>query len=229
MNFNLKNNENMQIQTTTIKFPEIELRVRDGHKLRGFFGNLFKEHSDVLHNHYADGRARYKYPLVQYKVIRKIPHLLGIQEGANLLIDLFLKIDHLNIDNTAYPVHSKNIDNTIFEISDFTQLHDYRFATLWMGLNQNNYRKYSRMQNDTEKQNFLNRQLQNNILSFYTGINCFVKERIMVNSKLAERATQFKNQRMLAFQGSFVSNAIIPNLIGVGKSVSRGFGAVQKF
>ncbi len=59
----------MQIQTTTIRFPEIQLQARDAHKLRGYFGNLFKEHSPLLHNHFEDGSLRYKYSLVQYKII----------------------------------------------------------------------------------------------------------------------------------------------------------------
>jgi len=30
-----------------IRFPEINLRTRDAHKLRGYFGNLFKEKSEL--------------------------------------------------------------------------------------------------------------------------------------------------------------------------------------
>ena len=46
------------IPLTTITLPEITLRTRDGHKLRGYFGELFREHSPLLHNHYAEiGRA----------------------------------------------------------------------------------------------------------------------------------------------------------------------------
>ena len=59
----------MQITQTIIKFPEISLKTRDAHKLRGYFGNIFKEHSPLLHNHFEDGTNRYAYPLVQYKVI----------------------------------------------------------------------------------------------------------------------------------------------------------------
>ena len=85
-----------------IKFPEIKLQTRDAHKLRGYFGNLFKEHSPILHNHYDDGRLRYKYPIIQYKVINNVPTLVGIGEGAELLPKLFLKIKELDIDGKKY-------------------------------------------------------------------------------------------------------------------------------
>jgi len=47
-----------ELQVCRIKFPEIQLQTRDAHKLRGYFGNLFKQQSPILHNHYEDGRLR---------------------------------------------------------------------------------------------------------------------------------------------------------------------------
>jgi len=131
----------MQIQTTNIKFPEINLKTRDAHKLRGYFGNLFKEKSELLHNHYADGQSKYQYPLVQYKVVGNIPHLVGINEGGKLLTELFLNIKEIRIENEVFIVNSKNITNTITEIDDFDSLKEYCFETLWMALNQENYAK----------------------------------------------------------------------------------------
>ncbi|MEA3451586.1 MAG: CRISPR-associated endonuclease Cas6 [Bacteroidota bacterium] len=218
----------MQLRTTTIQFPEISLKTRDAHKLRGYFGNLFKEHSELLHNHYADGSAKYKYPLVQYKVINKIPHLVGVEEGGKLLMDLFLKIQNINIQGVDYEINSKNITNKITEIGDFTELNEYKFETLWMGLNQNNHKKYQELKTQEDKNTFLNKQIQNNILAFYKGVEFYTKDRIMASSKLIEKTTKFKDKNMLAFSGHFVTNAILPNLIGIGKSVSRGFGSIQK-
>jgi len=219
----------MKISTTLIKFPEISLKTRDGHKLRGYFGNLFKEHSSLLHNHYASGKAKYQYPKVQYKVIDNIPHLVGIEEGGKLLIELFLKIKQITIEDATYIVNSKNITNTITEIGDFSKLNEYKFETLWMALNQKNHQKYLLLKLQEEKNSFLNRQIQNNILSFYKGVDFYIKERIMVTSKLQEKSTKFKDKTMLAFSGSFVTNAVLPEYIGIGKSVSRGFGTICKF
>ena len=87
------------IPITTITFPEIALRTRDAHKLRGYFGELFREHSPLLHNHLeADEqhegavKFRYAYPLVQYKVLDRVPTLVGVGEGAGLLTQLFLQM-----------------------------------------------------------------------------------------------------------------------------------------
>ena len=216
----------MQITQTIIQFPDIKLQTRDAHKLRGYFGNLFREQSPLLHNHYADGKSRYAYPLVQYKVIDNTPVLVGFQQGGDLLVSLFLKIKEINIEGELFPVLAKNITQKQIELSVNKQLFNYTFKTLWMALNQNNHRKYLELE-EGAKTEFLNRQLQNNILSFYKGLSFRTSEQIMAVSQLKEKQTRFKDQAMLAFTGSFTSNAVIPELAGIGKAVSRGFGTVN--
>jgi len=218
----------MKLNQTIIQFPEIELRTRDAHKLRGYFGNVFKEHSPLLHNHFEDGTSRYAYPQVQYKVIDNKPMLVGLAEGAGLLTELFLKIKKIDIDGREYEVNSKNITSKVVELGKLNQLTNYQFGTLWMALNQKNYQYYSELSDDSAQSAFLNRQLQNNILSFYKGIGFFTDDRIMATGNFTVKTTRFKDNRMLAFQGSFVTNALLPDYVGIGKAVSRGFGTVIK-
>ena len=217
----------MQIIQTIIKFPEIKLQTRDAHKLRGYFGNVFKEHSPLLHNHFDDGKTRYAYPLVQYKVIKNIPVLMGLSDGAKLLIDLFLKIKKINISGKNHEILSKNIESKTFEVTETNQLFEYRFETLWMALNENNYRKYINAEPE-EKQQLLNKTLTGNILSFYKGIGFWTQQTILIKPTLREKSTKFKDRNMIAFSGSFVSNAMLPDYIGLGKAVSRGFGTIFK-
>lgn len=211
-----------------IKFPEIKLQTRDAHKLRGYFGNLFKEHSPILHNHYEDGRFRYKYPSIQYKVIDNIPMLLGVGEGADLLPKLFLKIKELDIDGKKYGVTSKNIELQNEEVGYSNTLNEYTFVTLWMALNQKNHPKYQGLKNETAKHEMLNAILVSHILSFFrnTGVELSPSERLLAKTDLKEKSTLFKENKMVAFTGTFIVNAKLPTEIGLGKSVSRGFGTI---
>lgn len=219
-----------ELQICRIKFPEIKLQTRDAHKLRGYFGNLFKQHSPILHNHYEDGRFRYKYPTVQYKVIMNVPTLIGINEGAELLPSLFLNIKKLDIDGEKFDVNTKNIELKIEEVGYSQSLHEYEFATLWMALNQTNYAKYNTLSSNAEKQDMLNAILVGHILSFFrnTGVELNPNERLMAKVNVVEKSTNFKENKMIAFSGSFVVNALLPDEIGLGKAVSRGFGTVVK-
>ena len=118
------------IHLTTIQFPEIKLQTRDAHKLRGFFGNLFKEHSPLLHNHYDNGKFRHEYPLIQYKVLHGTPSLVAAEKGADLLTRLFLKINQIQIDGEVYEVHAKNITSSHETIGYTNELKEYRFEII---------------------------------------------------------------------------------------------------
>jgi len=215
------------IHQTIIRFPEIQLATRDSHKLRGYFGNLFKEQSPLLHNHLESGEQLYQYPMVQYKVLQGVPTLVGLNKGAELLIQLFLNIKNLVIDSKSYPVLQKNIESRQVTIGLSNDLHAYRFETLWMALNQQNYATY--MQEDAAQQSHhLKRVLIGNILSFYKAMDLRVPDTIMANLQVsAQKETGFKNNTMLAFEATFVTNALLPSFIGLGKSVSRGFGTIR--
>jgi len=218
------------IPLTQIQFPEIQLATRDAHKLRGYFGNLFKEHSPLLHNHYEDGTFRYRHPQVQYKVIMGTPTLIGLMEGSELLTQLFLKIKEIDIDGKKYTVNTKNISQENAGCGYSDEIHEYEFQTLWYALNQENYRKYVQLKSATEKEKLLNRILVGQLLSFFTNIELQLKpeQRIMTKVKVAERSSKLKGNKLIVFKGSFVSNVILPELIGIGRSVSRGFGSIKR-
>ncbi|SMD45360.1 hypothetical protein SAMN00777080_4009 [Aquiflexum balticum DSM 16537] len=216
-----------QLLTTTIRFPEINLQTRDAHKLRGYFGEYFKEHSPLLHNHYEDGSSKYRYPLVQYKVIDHVPVLLGFNEGAELLTSLFLKIKEMDISGTTYPVYSKNISQQQVEAGVMEDLLSYKFSNYWMALNSDNYKTYLQS-NPEQQQTLLNQILRNNLLSFFKGVGIWVDGKIMVKGNFTPKTSNFKDQKMVVFEGNFVANVALPELAGLGKSVSRGFGAVKR-
>ena len=219
-----------QLPICKVQFPEIELQTRDAHKLRGYFGTLFKEHAPILSNHFEDGNLRYKYPLVQYKVVRKTPMLIGIKEGAKLLTQLFLRISEIDIDGKRYPVNTKNISQQNEKIGFSRELIEYKFNTLWMALNQENFKKFSSLKDKKEESKMLDKLLVSHVLGFFKNIDLYLKpdERLIAKGKLQQRTTRFKDQKMLGFTGSFMINALLPDDIGIGKSVSRGFGTLTK-
>ncbi|MBN8679682.1 MAG: hypothetical protein J0M29_15745 [Chitinophagales bacterium] len=214
---------------TTITFPEILLPQRAAAQLRGYFGQVFREHSPLLHNHYEDGRTRYAYPLVQYKVVQGMPMLLGLMDGAKLLAELFFQMKSLNIAGREYPVMERDIAFKNTPVGWQEELTDYRFSTLWMPLNQQNYAEYQQ-KGPEERRAMLGRILRGNLLSFFKGIDLFLPpdHRILVTMRpQEEKRTGFKDNLMTAISGEFTSNVQLPDWIGLGKSVARGYGVIE--
>lgn len=213
---------------TTIHFPDLRLSPRDGHKLRGYFSRLFGAESDLWHNHQSDGRPIYRYPLIQYKVVGRQPMLTGVGDGAQLLIQHFLEVKELEIDGLRLPVHSKQVKSGEVEVGVNGSLHRYTFANPWFALNQENYRVYQNMPKG-ERKPLLQRLLTGHILAFLKGVGHWEEKRVMVELlDLKPVQSKFKDQPMLMFKGGFVTNAQLPDYIGLGKSVARGFGAIHQ-
>ncbi len=222
-------NQKKTVPIASVSFPEIRLSPRDAHKLRGYFGDVFKEHSPLLHNHFQDGGFRYSYPLVQYKIVDHLPVLFGLQEGSKLLTELFFQMKYLRINGTDFEVYERDIEFRNLQVGVDPSFHTYRFINLWMALNQENFPAYLD-EDEGGRKALLNRILTANILSFFKGIGLYLSpdERIILSVDTKENTTKFKDRNMMAFYGQFTTNVLLPDLIGLGKSVSRGFGSIKK-
>ncbi len=217
------------MQQTHISFPQIRLSTRDGHKLRGYFARLFGEESDLFHNHDdTTKRDIYRYPLIQYKVVNKVPMLVGLDEGATLLIQHFLKIEQIEIEGLLFPVFQKDMKSEECLVGVRDVLHSYRFVNPWMALNQKNFKKYIGL-NEADKKKKLETILIGNILTFFKAIDYFEKKKILISlNGIKEIPVNFKNEKMIGFTGEFTTNVALPDYIGLGKSVARGFGTIIK-
>ncbi len=217
------------MQYTLFSFPELRLSTRDGHKLRGYFGNLFRHHSNLLHNHDEQGDFLFRYPLVQYKVIRGVPYLVGLNEGASLMLQLFTEVKEIQIDDAVFPLHEKRIESRSWSPTLSEQPIEYQFETMWMALNQENYRTYQTLEAE-ERTRQLEAIACRNIQAVFKAAAVMLpdEQRIWVKLKVTPKATKFKNQSMLGFTGRMTTNAVLPDFIGIGKSVSRGFGALRR-
>ncbi len=218
----------MTIKKTLISFPDYKLTPREAHYLRGYIGNLFKEKSQLLHNHLEANKFNYKYPLVQYKVIDNIAYIIGINEGAKLLQELFHKVNKLELQDRILPVYTKNILSKEENFGEVENQIKYEFITPWIALNSNNYKKYKITSEKMEKIQMLQSILVGNILSLCKGLEYTVTKRIIVDLDIWKVDINYKNVEMIGFYGNFTCNIQLPDFLGLGKSVSRGFGTIKR-
>lgn len=217
---------NMKIKTLILTL-ESDRRVSErGNKLRGFFATRFNEYT-LLHQHRGD-QFVYRYPLVQYKVIDGSAKVIGINEGVDVLKDIFDKYETLKLGDNEYRVYERQLSVKEQEVGFSEKFHKYVFLSPWFALNEENFPKYLKA-NQNERLDMLRRILRNNILSMSAGVGNPVEKdkEIKVDVNLRETRSKFKGREMFSFRGEFVVNFIIPDFFGVGKSVSRGFGTVK--
>jgi len=191
-------------------------------QLRSFVGYKFVGDSEF--HHHDD--LPFHYPTIQYKRIREKLYVLGMSESANLVFDRMSGLQSVTLYQRKIPVV-----NIIFKKSKFTITSDitmYHFTSPWIALNSDNYTKYKNMDKQFRK-HFLEDILIGNLLSMLKGL------RININYKLYVELKWYKEIPVVAhkhtfsgFYAKFVTNLSLPDYIGIGKSVSKGFGITEK-
>lgn len=214
---------------TTLSFPDLRLPRSAGHLLRGYFGNAFREHSPLLHNHLEDGSYRNGYPLVQYKMVDGTPTVIGIGAGSEVILKVFGEVESIRIADQTLDARTKELTYDRIEPRVHAdRLFDYRLETPYRAFNQDQYPRWRAAATDAERFALTVQALTGHLLMIFKGLDVWVEKRIVAYPFFEPLTVGMKGQRLTAFRGHFVSNVELPDLIGVGKGTSRGFGTLQR-
>ena len=205
-----------------------EIHSSESPQLRGFFGRVFEDEV-LLHHHLSDGSLLYKYPRVQFKVLRRTALLLGIGEGSELLSRLWLDVDQTTIGSENLPVLESRIIKKTESLGETRKPVEYCFLTPWLALNQKNEHTYATEDLRQKRLELLEKILVGNCLSLAKSIGYTINARLKATCNgLQEVRSSLKGVSMRGFVGPFQINFLLPDKIGLGKSVSRGFGTLER-
>jgi hypothetical protein len=193
-------------------------------QLRGYLGYLFVE--DTEFHHHMDNP--YHYPLVQYKKIGTRPMIMGLGQYADILFKKISGIEKVVMrDGVSTSITSIELKRKVAYIDKGHQQR-YRFASPWLALNKENYRRFLGADRN-EKENLLKRILIGNILSMLKGLGIFIDYHLEIAAiqRTEPFLTHAHGNTFWALKPEFSTNVTIPRYIGLGKSVSKGFGTVD--
>lgn len=198
-----------------------DFSYRDVEKLRGYFGTRFID-NDIFHNHKGKYEFQYRFPKIQYRLIDNRLSLFAVGESIAIMKECLESLDTIKIMENEIKIEDIEYSNLGEDFFVDEKLHKYRFETIWLALNQENYIKYLAGEFD------IDRQIQNNLLSNFKGLGIKVDKQILAKGDLQPIKVNIKDVRMVGFKGEFVSNVVIPEYMALGKRQSIGFGMVRK-
>jgi len=196
---------------------------------RGAIINKVGKNNILFHNH-LNGAYLYQYPLIQYKQIDKHPAIICIEKGVDEIHHFFQKNDWtISLNGRDIEMKILNLHLNKFNLNVYNTKFNYKIYH-WIPLNQQNYREYKKIVCYKNKIEFLENILKANILSFAKTIEWTIDKTIELNitNISKEYSIEFKNNKLLSFDLSFISNTFIPNYIGLGKNPSLGFGIIKQ-
>ncbi len=203
----------------------------EAHEIPAFRGAIIakagREHI-LFHNHLNEQKYLYRYPLIQYKRIRRHPAIVCLDYGVDQIHNYFENRDwSIHISDRWLEMKIARLQMNQFTIQVWDRDFTYRISN-WIALNQENYREYMNLPEGAGRIEYLQRKLTGNILAFAKGINWDVTRPVTVSIQQIEgiRPVTLKGKKVMGFNMVFTCNVFLPNYIGLGKSVSLGYGNV---
>ena len=206
------------------------------HEVPAFRGAVVEQigrGKEWFHNHdnsTKDGFVHFRYPLVQYKCLHRRPAILLLEDAADELAPLLsapnwqLTFTRGNKIAQLYQIKRKEI-----EVGVGTTLQSYQLQH-WLALNQTNVQRYRAALGLIAQVEILQSSLIGHIIQFFKGINVSLEEQIELYITAINGIQQlpFKGIKMLAFNVTFKANVQLPNAIGLGRGVAKGFGILTR-
>jgi hypothetical protein len=200
------------------------LAPSQAHLLRGCISHMFAD-EELVHNHDVESsQERYRYPLIQFKIVNAMPLVVGIGRQAIAIVRrMAAQIKHLDIAGKHIAILHHTLEITADSFGVSQEFCRYTFLTPWIGLNSANYRRYCQA-TVQDKEITLKRCLIGNLLSVSKFLDYTVSTRLDATYSLETVPINLKGQTMVGFLGNFATNFYLPDFIGLGKSCSRGYG-----
>ena len=191
-------------------------------------GVFMKQFSDEKIVPFLDGklRSKYLYPRVQVKILNEQIYIVGINEGVDPVLSLVDNLDFFNFGDITVKIEKIDIEQNKDPVSLVDKLLRYKFVTPWVALNAGLSKKFKGIE-ESNKNLFLNKLLGQNLifLSKELGLNTDSKIYTKVEVDSMDPHNHEENG-WRSFNGEFRTNFMLPNFIGFGNGITRGFGSI---
>ena len=214
-----------EVRTVAVRiFTDKPVR-KTPYQVKGVMMNQFPDEEIVP---MLDGsyRQKFLYPRVQVKILNEQIYIVGINEGVDSIKAIAQKMDFLDFGNITFQVLDNEIEEHGNRFHPVSKLIRYRFVTPWVALNQTTGYRY-RYLNNADRVNFLNRLLGQNIVFMAREMGMELEENIFTKVTLSSLfPRQVDENNWGAFDGEFRANFVLPNYLGIGNGITRGYGAL---
>jgi hypothetical protein len=216
----------MILRTYTLTLePEHPLRFSAA-DLRSF---LTKELAEYITLYKGDTTGFiHRYPVIQCKQVKTELILIGISQGAGCLCQLTRDETMLNIGESTCRITARDlaIRSEPFGVAD-TGI-PYEFLTPWLALNQQHAKKFYDLKGKTERDTFMQNLLAAQLNTLAKSLDYKVTVPFTCEVKVRFRRERIDRENVMVFLGKFRTNLTIPDYLGIGLSISQGYGTIKR-
>jgi len=170
----------------------------------------------------------HRYPVIQCKQVKSGLIVIGISQGAGCLFWLTRDQTGLGAGESSCRITAR--DPTIraepFGVVDTVS--SYEFLTPWLALNQQNAKKFYDLQGKPQRDAFMQKLLTDQLKTLAKSLDYEITLPITCEAKVRFRRERIDRENVMVFLGKFRTNLAIPDFLGIGQSVSQGYGTMKR-
>jgi len=192
--------------------------------LRSFLNRNLLEYT-AAHREQSAGFI-HRYPAVQCKQVKNTLMAIGIAQGADFLHTILHGMTAIasGPDTCTVTGHDPGVREEFFGVA--AEPVTYEFQTSWLALNQQNARKFYDLKGKPERDCFMQKLLLRNLVSLAKSLDYSPALPIACEPRVRFKRERIDRENVMVFYGKFRTNLVIPDYLGIGQSLSLGYGTV---
>lgn len=215
--------------------PIFTLFLEPVHPLRfsltEFRASLARELTEYLASAPDEAHAAkivYRYPAILCKQIKNDLVVAGICQGACFLRQLADKKTEILPGDNSCRIVSRDPEIRQDEFGISGRMVEYEILTPYLALNQQNAKKFYDLKGKPARDAFMQKILDGHLNTLAKSLDYASKEPIICTARLRFIQERIDRENRIVFLGKFTTNLCIPDYLGIGQSVSSGYGTIRK-
>ena len=216
-----------EIKTTVLRLSTDKPVRKTPYQVKGVF---IKKHASELITPMLDGtyRKKFSYPRVQVKILNEQIYFIGIKEGVEPVLSIPNKIKELDFGNITFEINDFKEETLNQQFILSSSILKYSFLTPWAALNHATGNKY-RSTAFKKKVSYLNQLLGKNLIFLAKEMGAPVEKGIYTKVEIPNlHPKSIDDNKWKSFKGEFNTNILLPNYIGLGNGITRGYGTISR-
>ncbi len=170
----------------------------------------------------------HRYPALLCKQVKSEYRVIGICQGAGFLWQITNGTSELEAGDHPCTITSRDpaIRNEVFGIG--AGMHEYEFLTPWLALNQQYAKKFYDLSGKPARDAFMQDLLTRHLTTLAKSLDYPLPEPVTCTAQVRFRRERIDRENVIVFLGKFSTNLHIPDYLGIGQSVSQGYGTIRK-
>ena len=215
------------IKTTVLRLSTDKPVRKTPYQVKGVF---IKKHANEPITPMLDGtyRKKFSYPRVQVKILNVQIYIIGIKEGVEPVLSIPDKIKELDFGNITFTINDFEEETSKQQFALSGTVVQYSFLTSWAALNHVTAKKYRSIP-FKKKKSYLNKLLGTNLIFLAKEMGVSTNKGIYTKVKIPNlNPKSIDDNKWKSFKGDFRTNIILPDYIGLGNGITRGYGTISR-